>query len=145
MLGHDYAGDVVVEIAGHAAGVKDENAGKDGNVKGTGLFHELGELVGVVDGLGLEELNAGLDLLAHAGDFKVDVGRAGVGGRSEAEAGNSIQVVSGEIFTRFHAGCGADEVNDAEIEDGLGVGVITCACGVTGEAEDVLNAQDVGC
>ena len=145
VLRHDYAGYVVVEIAGHAAGMEDEDAGENRDVQGSGLFHEPGELVGVVDGLGLEESDAGLDFLAHTGDFKVDIRGAGVGGSTETKGRYTVQVVACEVFTRLHARRGADEVNDAEIEDGFGVGVVTGTGGIAGEAEDVLNAENISC
>ena len=75
---HRDAGEVVVQISGHAGRLEDDVPGHDRLAVTFSRSHEPLEATRVVDRLALEEGRAGLDLLLHAAQLLGEVGRPGV-------------------------------------------------------------------
>ena len=97
-LGHEDAGHGSVHVVGHAHGREDHDSGHDLDVGAGGdlasPLHEPLEVVDVVDGLGLEEFVAGLDLLGELEHLRLErVGFRRHHGAGE-EVGGAVQLVA---------------------------------------------------
>ena len=107
-----------------------------------GLLHEALEVVHVVDGLGLEELGAGLDLAGELVHLRLE--RVGLGGDHGAheEVGGAVELVARPVVALVHLLAALDQVDRIEVEDALGLLVVAHHGMVAGEAEDVGDAQE---
>ena len=84
-----------------AGGCQQNNAGQNFDRKLPGIFHELLEIIQVIDGLGLNEFRAGFDLFLKLDQLGLDGICFGRDNGAGAEPHPAVQFVSRQVLALF--------------------------------------------
>ena len=143
LLGHGDA-QVVFHELGVAQAGEGPDAGDDGDAELGDALEEALEEAEVEDGLGDGVLRAGLDLVAEAAEFVLDVGHAGVGGDADGEVGAGADGVGADVEPVVEAADDVDETDGVDVKDSSSVRIIAQLGRVAGEAQDVVQSDGRG-
>ena len=144
MLGDHQAGEPLVDEVDDARALEQQDAGDD---LGAGRPERLGgtrELVHVEDRLRLEE-RAPASIFCRARSSWISHGSAS--GNSAAPMRKSVAAVERRavhVGSRVHAGGDLEQLRRVEVEDALGLGMVSAARVVAGDDEHVLEPERPG-
>ena len=124
-VGHIHARHRAFHVAGHAQGLGRGDTGEDvgllGQAEFAGLLHEGRKLLDVVDDLGLDEVRAAGDLLAHAHGPELERPGERVGRRAEEELrGLALQLLAAlELLRVAQVPHHAEQLDRVHVEHAL--------------------------
>ena len=149
LVGDGDAGHLVMEELGVARGVQRQHAQQHRPRQSVapasrGALHEALPLGRGVDGLGHDEMRAGLDLAGQALDLAIEVGGGRVQGAGDGEAGGRSDGSPGLVLAPVQAPQDADEADRIDVPDARPARVVADARRVAREGQDVADAQGVG-
>ena len=144
LIGHVHARYKFFHIVGHANGFGRGNTGKNicffRQTQIPGHFHEFCKFLDVVDNLGLDEISAVGNLLAHAHGTELK----GIGKRIGCSTKEQLGRLTLDLFSALeflgipHVPNHTEHLDGIHVKDTLGARMITKLLMVTGQTEQVL-------
>ena len=143
-LRHDDAGDLVVHELGVAEGLQRKHAEQEGNRQRAGPLEEPLQRAPVIKGLGHGDLRAGIDLLPKPVDLVIEVLGRRVHRAGDGEARGPTDGRAQPVVAVVEALENLDQPNGVDVPHAGGGRVVADAGRVTGQRDDVPDAEGMG-
>ena len=95
----------------------------------------------MIDGLGLQQARAGIDLAPRVLDFGFELGRAGIGRGAEEKIRRAGQRIAGEVLAVAQRLGRLQQPGCRKVEHRLGIRVIAARGRIAAHEHEVLQSQ----
>jgi len=141
LVWNDDAGDVGIHVSRHTGSGEKYDSGQNLHLKLAGITHEFREIIQIIDSLGLDKVYTRSYLLFELEQLRLNGIRLRSDDGTNAESCRSIEFIARNILSLPHRLHCLDQMHRIEIEDRLGVGMVSNADIIASETENIMHPR----